>query len=183
MALGNALDTTKILTGGALVKIGGWTYNAAAATLLSFGHLLTPAELGFAFEDFDIETEQSIGRVKTIPVSANYTLKFDVAQNEADAMLIASRQPSTQLTGSNNTTVLGFSDPKEIYYQVALIGSGYATSGTETYTFWKAQVSSVDNIPFGKKAVQHLGMTLKILRDDSISAPLTNGYYGNRKFV
>jgi len=183
MALAGTLDAAKILAGGAQVQVGAWIAAGAAGTLKTFGHTMSPAELGFSFEDFDVETEQSIGRVKTIPVAASYTLKLDIAQNDPEAMLIATRMASTQLTGINGAQILAFIDPTEIYYQVALVGPGYGnTAHTDTYTFWRCQVSSIDNIPFGKKAVQHIGMTFKVLRDDSITGTftLTKGLYGVR---
>jgi len=180
MALKDAKDATLILAGGAEVKIGAWVTAGGAGSLKTFGHTLAPAELGMAFEDFEIETEQSVGRVKSIPVSAQYTIKCDVAQNETDAMLIAMRMASAQLTGTGNIN-LAIVDPSEIYYQVALVGKGYGTTAsTDTYTFWRCQVGTVDNIPFGKRAVQHLGITFKILRDDSVTATTTKGLYGVR---
>ena len=181
MALAGSLDSTKILAGGAQVKIGTYAQFGVdnVAGNKTFGHTLSPAELGIAFEDFDVETEQSIGRVKTIPVNVAYTLKFDVAQNDAEAMLIATRMAAAQLTAS--ATNLAFTDPSEIYYQIALVGKGYgSTSGTDTYTFWKCQISSIDSIPFGKKAVQHIGITAKIIRDDTVTATTIRGIYGVR---
>jgi len=187
MALPGTKDTTQILAGGAEVKIGVYAANGVdnGAANKTFGHTLSPTELGFAFEDFEVETEQSIGKVITVPVAASYTLKFDIAQNDPEAMLIATRMTSGQLTGAAlGAKTLAFTDPSAIYYQVALVGPGYgSTSHTDTYTFWRCQVTSIDNIPFGKRAVQHLAVTMKVLRDDSAGAGtgyLTKGFYGVR---
>ena len=185
MALTGTKDATQILAGGAEVKIGAYVAAAVAGSLQSFGHTLSPTELGFSFEDFEVESEQSIGKLITIPVAASYTLKFDIGQNDPEAMLIATRMSSVQLTGAVlGAKTLAFVDPQAIYYQVALIGPGWgSTSHTDTYTFWRCQVSTIDNIPFGKRAVQHLAVTMKILRDDSAgfgTGYLTKGYYGVR---
>jgi len=177
----NGLQSWQILAGGATVSIAPYVTAAGTFTGTSFGHTLTPTELGFAFEDFDVETEQSIGRVKSIPVTANYTLKVQLAQNDAQAMLITTRQASGYLTETGTATAnLAFNDPTEIYYQLKLVGKGYGTTTVDTYRFWRCQVSSVEPIVFGKKAVQALGITFKITRDDTVATFTTSGYYGFR---
>jgi hypothetical protein len=175
------LASWQILAGGATVSIAPYASNAGAFTGTSFGHTLTPTELGFAFEDFDVETEQSVGRVKSIPVTANYTLKVALAQNDAQAMLIATRAPAAYLAETGTATAnLAFVDPQEIYYQLKLVGVGYGTNKVDTYRFWRCQVGTVDPLVFGKKAVQGLGITFKITRDDTVTTYTTSGYYGFR---
>lgn len=182
MSLAGTLDATKILVGGAQVKIGGYAADAAAASspaLATFGHTLTPTEFGFSFTDFDVITEQSIGRVKSVPQDADYTLKVELAQNDTEAMLIATRQLAANLTSS--ALNLAFNDPVEVYYQVAIVGVGYGATKVDTYVFWKCQISTTGPIPFAKAGVQKLTMTIKIFRDDSVvTTPLTKGLYGRR---
>ena len=175
------LASWQILAGGATLSIAPYASAAGAFTGTSFGHTLTPTEWGLAFEDFDVETEQSIGRVKSIPVLANYTLKVTLAQNDAQAMLIATRAPAAYLAETGTATAnLAFVDPQEIYYQLRLVGKGYGTTTVDTYRFWRCQVSTVEPIVFGKKAVQGLGITFKITRDDTVTTYTTSGYYGFR---
>jgi len=175
------LASWQILAGGATLSIAPYATNAGAFTGTSFGHTLNPTEVGFAFEDFDVETEQSIGRVKSIPVTANYTLKCTLAQNDAQAMLIATRAPAAYLVETTTATAnLAFVDPQEIYYQLKLVGVGYGTTKIDTYRFWRSQVSTVEPVVFGKKAVQGLGITFKITRDDTVTTFTSNGYYGFR---
>lgn len=175
------LASWQILAGGATLSIAPYASNAGPFTGTSFGHTLTPTEFGLAFEDFDVETEQSIGRVKSIPVSANYTLKVTLAQNDAQAMLIAVREPAAYLAETGTATAnLAFVDPQEIYYQLKLVGKGYGTTTVDTYRFWRCQVSQVEPIVYGKKAVQGLGITFKITRDDTVTTYTTSGYYGFR---
>lgn len=179
---GNA--SWQILAGGASVSIAPYVTNAGAFTGTSFGHTLSPTEFGFSFEDFDVETEQSIGRVKSIPVTANYTLKVELAQNDAQAMLIATRAPAAYLSETGTASgSLAFVDPQEIYYQLKVIGKGYGTTTVDTYRFWRCQVSTVEPLVFGKKAVQGLGITFKITRDDTVTTFTTSGYYGFRQIA
>jgi len=177
------LDSTKILVGGATLWIGTYATSAGTFTGTSFGHTLSPTTFGIAFEDFDVETEQSIGRVLTLPVSANYTLKCELAQNDAQGMLIALRQSSTAFLTETATTSfnLAINDPAAVYWQLKLVGVGYTTNKIDTYRFWKSQVSQVSDITYAKKGVQSLGITFKIIRDDTCSGVFTTaGYYGNR---
>lgn len=178
----NGLDATKILVGGATLSIAPYASNAGAFTGTSFGHTLSPTTFGFNFEDFDVETEQSIGRVKTLPVTASYTLKCTLAQNDAQSMLIATRQSATAFLVETGTTSfnLAFNDPVEVYYQLKLVGKGYCTGTVDTYRFWKCQVSQVGDIQYAKKGVQALEITWKIIRDDSVTTYTTSGYYGFR---
>jgi len=178
----NGLQAFQILAGGATVSVAPYAANAGAFTGSSFGHTLSPTTFGFAFEDFDIETEQSIGRVKTLPVAANYTLKAVLAQNDAQAMFMATRQSTTAFLTETTTASgnLAFCDPVEVYYQLKLVGVGYGTTKIDTYRFWKCQVSSVGDIQFAKKGVQSLEITWKIMRDDSVATFTTSGYYGFR---
>jgi hypothetical protein len=178
----NGLQTFQILAGGATVSIAPYAAAAGAFTGTSFGHTLSPTTLGFAFEDFDVETEQSIGRVKSVPVTASYTLKVALAQNDAQAMLIATRQPAAYLAETGTATAnLAFNDPQEIYYQLKMVGKGYGTTTVDTYRFWRCQVSQVSDISFAKKGVQSLEITFKITRDDSVTTFTTSGYYGFRQ--
>lgn len=175
------LASWQILAGGATVSLAPYVSNAGAFTGTSFGHTLTPTEFGVGFEDFDVETEQSIGRVKSVPVTANYTLKVQLAQNDAQAMLIAVREPGSYLTETGTSTAnLAFVDPQEIYYQLKVVGKGYGTTTVDTYRFWRCQVSTVEPVVFGKKAVQALGITFKITRDDTVTGFTASGYYGFR---
>jgi len=177
----NGLQSWQILAGGAAVSVAPYVTAAGTFTGTSFGHTLVPSEFGVAFEDFDVETEQSIGRVKSIPVLANYTLKVTLAQNDAQAMLIAMREPAAYLVETGTATAnLAFVDPQEIYYQLKLVGKGYGTTTVDTYRFWRCQVGAVEPVVFGKKAVQGLGMTFKITRDDTVTTFTTSGYYGFR---
>jgi hypothetical protein len=179
MPLPGTLDAARILVGGAQVKIGAYVADAAAGSLLTFGHTLTPTEFSFGFTDFDVITEQSQGRVKSVPQDADYQLKLEVAQNDTEAMLIATRQAAANLTSAGLN--LAFNDPVEIYYQVALVGVGYGSTKVDTYTFWRVQVKTTGPIPFAKAGVQKLTMTLGIFRDDSVvTTPLTKGLYGRR---
>jgi len=177
------LASWQILAGGATVSIAPYAAAAGTFTGTSFGHTLTPTELAFNFEDFDVETEQSIGRVKTIPVTASYTLKVSLAQNDAQAMLMATRQSTAAYLVETGTATanLAFNDPVEVYYQLKLVGKGYGTTTVDTYRFWRCQVSQVEPISFGKKSVQSLGITFKITRDDSVTTYTTSGYYGFRQ--
>jgi len=177
----NGLQTFQILAGGATLSIAPYAAAVGAFTGTSFGHTLTPTELGFSFEDFDVETEQSIGRVKSVPVLASYTLKANLAQNDAQAMLISLREPAAYLSETGTASAnLAFVDPQEIYYQLKLVGKGYGTTTVDTYRFWRCQVATVEPVVFGKKAVQGLGITFKITRDDSVTTYTTSGYYGFR---
>jgi hypothetical protein len=178
----NGLQSFQILAGGATLSIAPYATNAGAFTGTSFGHTLTPTEFGLAFEDFDVETEQSIGRVKTIPVMADYTIKVQLAQNDTQAMLIAIREPAAYLVETGTATAnVAIVDPQEIYYQLKLVGPGWGTTKIDTWRFWRCQVSTVDPVVFGKKAVQALGVTFKITRDDSVTTFTSNGYYGFRQ--
>jgi hypothetical protein len=178
----NGLQSWQILAGGATLSIAPYATNAGTFTGTSFGHTLNPTEFAFNFEDFEVETEQSIGRVKAIPVTADYTLKATLAQNDAQAMLIATRAPAAYLAETGTATAnLAFVDPQEIYYQLKLVGKGYGTTTVDTYRFWRCQVSTVEPVVFGKKAVQGLGITFKITRDDTVTTFTTSGYYGFRQ--
>jgi hypothetical protein len=176
------LASWQILAGGATLSIAPYASNAGAFTGTSFGHTLTPTTWGLAFEDFDVETEQSIGRVKTLPVAANYTLKATLAQNDAQAMFIATRQNTSGFLVETTTATanLAFNDPVEVYYQLKLVGVGYGTTKVDTYRFWRCQVSQVADISYAKKGVQALEITFKILRDDTVTTFTTSGYYGFR---
>jgi hypothetical protein len=178
----NGLQTFQILAGGATLSIAPYASAAGAFTGTSFGHTLSPTTLGFAFEDFDVETEQSIGRVKSVPVMANYTIKATLAQNDAQAMLMAIREPAAYLAETGTATAnLAFVDPQEIYYQLKLVGVGYGTTKVDTYRFWRCQVATVGDISFAKKGVQALDITFKITRDDTVTTFTTSGYYGFRQ--
>jgi len=177
------LDATKILVGGAQLYIAPYVTSAGTFTGTSFGHTLSPTTFGLAFEDFDVETEQSIGRVKTLPVTASYTVKCELAQNDAQSMFFATRQSAAgYLVETTSVSFnLAINDPVEVYYQLKLVGVGYTTNKVDTYRFWKCQVSSVADVSYAKKGVQALGITFKILRDDTCSGTFTtSGYYGNR---
>jgi hypothetical protein len=178
----NGLQAFQILAGGATLSVAPYSSNAGAFTGSSFGHTLAPTTFGFAFEDFDIETEQSIGRVKTLPVAANYTVKATLAQNDAAAMFMATRQTASTFLSETTTASgnLAFNDPVEVYYQLKLAGVGYGSTKVDTYRFWKCQVSSVGDISFAKKGVQSLEITWKVMRDDSVTTWTTSGYYGFR---
>ena len=177
----NGLQTFQILAGGATLSIAPYAANAGAFTGTSFGHTLTPTEFSLSFEDFDVETEQSIGRVKSVPVLASYQVKCSLAQNDTQAMLIALREPATYLTETTTATAnLAIVDPQEIYYQLKLVGPGYGTTKVDTYRFWRCQVASVEPVSFAKKGVQALGITFKLTRDDSVTTWTANGYYGFR---
>jgi hypothetical protein len=180
MALGGK-DVTQILAGGAEIFIGAKTADAAAGTLLSFGHTLKPTEFNFDFEDYPVETEQSIGLATSFIVGAKFALIFDIAQNSPSAMRIAARLGAANLTGSSPNETLAFNDPAAEFFQVAMVGKGYGTTKIDTYTFWNAQVRTGGPIPFGKREVQHIPITLDLFRDDSvITTPLTKGIYGRR---
>jgi len=174
-------DATQILAGGAEIFIGAKTTDGAAGSLLSFGHTLNPTEFAFEFEDFPIETEQSIGLATSFIVGAKYSLKIDVAQNNPAAMRIAARLAAANLTGSAPNETLAFNDPANEFFQVAVVGRSYGTTKVDTYTFWNSQVRTTEPIPFGKRAVQHLSMLLDLFRDDTVvTTPLTKGVYGRR---
>jgi hypothetical protein len=173
-------DVTKILVGGAELFTSPYVTNAGAGTFSSFGHTLEPTEWALEYEDFDVVSELSIGRVKTVPINANYSIKAVLGQNDPAAMLIMSRQLAAQLTGTPPNDNLAFSDPVEIYYQLKLVGVGFGTTKVDTYTFWRCQVASVEPIQYAKAGVQRLAATWKVLRDDSIVAPTTNGFYAKR---
>jgi hypothetical protein len=177
----NGLQTFQILAGGATLSIAPYAAAAGTFTGTSFGHTLTPTEFGVSFEDFDVETEQSIGRVKSVPVLANYTIKCSLAQNDTQAMLIALREPAAYLVETGTATAnLAIVDPQEIYYQLKLVGPGYGTTKIDTYRFWRCQVGTVDPVSYAKKGVQALGLTFKITRDDSVTTFTTSGFYGFR---
>lgn len=180
MALGGK-DVTQILAGGAEIFIGAKTADAAAGTLVSFGHTLAPTEFAFEFENFDVETEQSIGLATSFIVMAKYSIKLDIAQNSPSAMRIAARLPAAALTGTSPNENLAFVDPVAEFFQVAMVGKGYGSTKIDTYTYWNCQVKTVGAVPFGKKAVQHLGIVLDIFRDDTVvTTPNTKGIYGRR---
>lgn len=184
MALQDLLgkDTAGIIAGGAEVFLGAKTANGAAGTLFSFGFTLTDTMFNFDFEDFPVFTEQLIGMANSFIVGAKYALELDVAQNNLQAMRVAARLASANLTGAAPGTLLTFNDPSQEFFQAQIVVKGPGPTKIDTYTFWNAQVRTTAGMPFGKKAVQHLKMTMDLFPDTTIvgSPEFVKGLYGKR---
>ena len=172
-----ATNSAHVMVGAATVSIGAYVTNAGPGTLTDVGHLIAPAELGSEFENFDVESERSFGIIKTVPIKAGFTLKIPIMESRPELLRTVLRLVSGQLTGTAPNQTLAVVDPVEQYHQIQLVSAGIGTTATRTQTYWKCQALTVEPIQYGKATVQAYNATFRILRDDSITTPTTNGLY------
>lgn len=172
-----ATDSTNVYVGAATVSLGAYVSNAGAGSLTDVGHTKAPVELAPEFENYDVSSERVFGILKSVPIGASYTLKVPMMECTLEHLRVATRQASTQL--NNTTSTLAVSDPQEQYHQITCAITD-ATAGTQTLTLWKCQVASMEPVPFAKGDSQVYNVTFRVLYDDSITTPTTNGYYWKR---
>lgn len=129
------------------------------------------------YENLDIESEESLGIIKTIPTKDGHTIKIPALETRGDLLAIALRQPSGRLSGTypNQTLIVG--DSAEQYHNVKLVVPGIGTTAARTITFWKCQVSALGAMQFGRKQAQKFDITLRALRDDTEAGA---GKYGRQ---
>lgn len=163
-----ALDATKILVGAGVFKITAYVTTGGVGTgIADLGHTLSPLKYSAAYENFDVETERSVGTVLTFPVKVDHTVEVTLGQAELDNLRIALRLGSANLSGTN---ILYVGDPISQYHQIQMVGPGPA-GGTQgrTVTMWKAQVINFDEWSFAKAGVQGLAVKFRLLRDDTVT--------------
>lgn len=171
-----AQDATKILVGApSSVTIGAWVSAAGTATLSDPGHLLEPLEIASEVENFDVEVETAKGIVKTVPVKTAFTVKLSLAQAEIENMRIAWRQSTGNVTGTSPNFTFVVNDAIEAYHRIVVVGPGEGTNSTRTATLWKCQVQDVQPVTFGKKTVQGVNITFRVLQDTTVAT--TQGQY------
>ena len=172
-----ATNSNYVCVQTAVVSIGAWVANAGATTLTDVGHTSGPVELGSEFENFDVESDRTPGIIKTVPIKAGFTLKIPMLEVTAELLRTAMRLATGQVSGTGDNKTVAVSDPAEQYHRVQLVTQGVGTTRVRTITAWKCQVLSVDPIQYGKAVAQSYVATLRMLRDDSITAPTTDGYF------
>lgn len=162
-----ALDTTKVMVGAGVVSIGDYVTAGGAGTLVDVGDLLEPIEVGTAFENFDVETERSTGIVLTNPTKSDFTIKVAMAQSEVENLRIGLRQPAGNKSGTGSNLTLTVTDAIKQFHQIQVVGPGPGTTGVRTITGWRAQAIAMDAVKIGKKAVQNVTVTFRLLKDTS----------------
>jgi hypothetical protein len=165
--------TSYIAIGGATVSIGNWVANKGASTLTDVGHTKAPTAMNVSYEDYAINSEQSFGPLRKIPISATIKLKVPMLQSDGLNLRYALRQASTQLSGATPTETLLVGAMTEQYHRITIVTRGIAAAGgspgTRTVTVWRCIVDGLDEIPYGKSGEQALVLSLHVLYDDTVS--------------
>lgn len=170
-----AQSTTFIAIGGATVKIGGWVANKGVSTLTDVGHTKAPTTMSVTYEDYPINSEQSFGPLRKIPISATIKVKVPMLQSDGENVRMALRQDTGNLSGAAPTQITLVGAMAEQYHRVTIETKGIAASGglgaygTRTVTLWRCIVDGLDEVPFGKSGEQALVMSLHVLYDDTVS--------------
>ncbi len=167
-----ATNTGNIAIGQAQVLIGAWvTAGAAQGSMVDVGHTKGPTTLTINGKDYVVETEQSFGAIRKIPIGADVKLKVFMSEATLDNYRIAFRQASGNVSGTapNKTILVG--QITEQYHQIQVLtkGTGSTTPATRTITIWRGIVESVDEIPYGKSGEQVLAVTIHCMYDDSVA--------------
>ena len=164
-----AQDTTKIVVGRALVYISDYVTAGGAGTFVEVGHTNAPSTLTAAFDNFDVETEQALGIVKTVPIRSNFSLRVPMLEVTVSRIGKALRQPVANVTGTTPNFSLAVGDAVEIYHQLKLESYGHGTTAVRTVTLWKCQAATIADIPFAKAGTQLLDVTFRVIKDDSVA--------------
>jgi hypothetical protein len=166
-----ATNTGNIAIGLATVSIGAYVAAGGAGSLTDVGHTKGPTTLTVNGKDYAIETEQSFGAIRKIPIGASVKLKVFMDEATLASYRIAFRQAAAQLTGTAPNATLLVGVITEQYHQIQVVtkGTGSTTPATRTITVWRGIVESVDEIPFGKAGEQTLAVTIDCMYDDSVA--------------
>src|SRR6476619_4485060 len=97
-----ATASTKIQVGAATVSIGAYVTAAGAGTLTDVGHTKSPVTLVPNVQTFDVKSERAFGTIKKVPTDMELKLKVPYLETTAEALRVAMRQPSGNVTGSGN---------------------------------------------------------------------------------
>lgn len=167
-----AQNSAKVEAGAAIVSIAAYTTGGAASTTHVYVEVGHTEVVGWtpAMENFDVESEQSISIIKTVPVKDTHTLKIPAMESRPDILRDALGQLTSRLTGTAPNQTLTFGDRVEQYHRIKLVAPGNGTTNTRTIEFWKCQITALDEIQFGKKTVQKYGMSFRVLRDETAAA-------------
>lgn len=159
-----------VLVGAATVSVADWvTAGGAGSSFVDLGHTKAPSTLTGTIEVFDVKSERVFGIIKSKPIDGKITLKVPTIEVSAENLRIAFGQPAANKSGTGDNLTLRVGDFPEQYHQVTLVTSGPGTTGVRTFTFWRARITGMGELPFGKGAEQVLELTLEILYDDSVA--------------
>jgi len=171
-----AQSAAQVQAGRPLVYLAPWVSNqqSLSPVYVEVGHTEV---VGWSptMENFDIESEQATGIIKTVPVKDGHTIKIPALESRADLLQIALCQTGSP-SGTTPDFTVQISDRVERYYSIKIVAPGSGTTKVRTFTFWKCQITGMDEYQFGKKTVQKVSMTFRVMRDDTEGGSV--GLYG-----
>lgn len=176
------VEQKNIIVAKADVSVGDYIAAGAAGTLVTVGHIKGPVTLETTWENYEIESENQLGSLKSIPTKAAHRLKFAMIESLLDPNIrISLKNVVAQRSGTTPNFTLAVTDAAEQYHQIAVATKAFVgatgVQGTRVITIWKAAVEALDAIGFTKGGEQMLSVTVNCLFDETITTPLTLGRY------
>lgn len=169
----------KVVIGKADISISDYVAAGGAGTFTDIGYTKGPCTIEPNITDHQVEAEQVLGVLRSIPVKMDYKLKFTMMESDLTKLRRILRLPSANLTSTgttpNRTETLLVGDSVETYNQLKVITPGAKAVGvgdaavTRTYTFWKATCQSIDPIGHAKDGEAVVGVTFALTLDDSVA--------------
>jgi len=159
-----------ICIGKAIVSIGPYVTAGGAGTLVDVGHTKGPTTLAISSENYEAVSEQAPAPVEQVPTNTHYKIKIPMEEATVDNLLIATREPVANKSGTPPALTLRVGGPTgKKYHQVQIITAGLGATLVRTITIWKAMVEAISEIPFAKGGEQLLEVTLNCLWDDTVT--------------
>ncbi len=167
-------DIKNAPVGAAVVSLGAYVAAGGAGTLTDVGYIKEGVELHDQTEDYELETENTQGPLRSVPIKKDVTVKVVMAENDLDKLAKLVRQAAAALTGAAPNKVLSVSGDQEMYFQLQIVTKGVAGAtgvyGTRTITCWRAVPKTRDAIKFTRKGEQVVGVTFKLMEDPSAAS-------------
>ncbi len=167
-----ANDIKRISIGSATISRSAYVTAGGAGTFADVGYLDAPATIEMPMSNYRMMAESLQGAIRAIPIDFGVKLKFAMKESLQDTMAWVLRQGAATGTTPNFTLLIG--DPTEQYNQMKVVGKGgrltaTGADATETWTFWRGAVESMDPIGFAKDKERILLVTIDCLYDETVS--------------
>jgi len=164
-----AANNQNLEIGPADVYVSPWVTGGGAGTFVEMGHTKEPSKCAPSYENFKLESEQSLGTVLSLPVKDEWTITFSPMEMTILNLRLALGQAAGRISG--NTLHVGDRDGGE-FKQVKLVQTRQLPTPFVSLTviYWRCIVSAHGEIPLAKNDVTSLSPTFDVIRDDTYQA-------------
>lgn len=170
-----ATETKAIVIGAGQVSLSAYVTAAGAGAFTDVGHTKGPVTLKQSHETYKIQSERAMFPLAGVPTGASAQLKVPMIEATSERLRAVLKQPTANLSGGPTVGTLLVGDPVALYHQIkvvvtnANVGATAPSTTTETWLFYKSQVSDISEIGYAKGGERMYEATFDLYKDESVA--------------